>query len=65
MAYAMSLIPERSFKFIAVGPLRAVRTFIHMHWYIVLGFCEYMANSNAHIWDVSPHRDPKNASAPE
>ena len=55
--YAVSVIPERKFRYVAIGPVRAARTFVHMHWYIVLGFYEFMSNSSAHIWDVSPLSD--------
>ncbi|MGI9423656.1 MAG: glycosyltransferase family 2 protein [Hyphomicrobiaceae bacterium] len=53
-AYVASLVPERIFKTIAVGPIRSARTFVHMHWYVVKGFYEFVANRNAHIWNVSP-----------
>lgn len=52
-AYTISLLPEKYFRYIALGPLRAIRTFVHMHWYVILGFYEYMTNTNAHIWSMS------------
>lgn len=51
--YAASLVPEELFGLIAVGPLRSARTFVHMHWYVVRGFYEFVTNRNVHIWDVS------------
>lgn len=56
-AYALSLVPEAVFRSIAFSPLRFIRTFVHMHWYVVLGFYEFMVNQNAHIWVVSKVND--------
>ena len=52
-AYAVSLLPESLSRHIAVGPIRMARTFVHMHWYVVLGLYEFLTNKDAHIWSVS------------
>lgn len=52
-AYLVAVIPETGFNKIAIGPLQLVRTFVHMHWYVVLGFKEFIVNRKAHLWNVS------------
>lgn len=56
LAYLTSVIPEHLFKSFAFWPLRIVRTFVQMHWYVVMGFFEFVLNKNVHIWVVSGTR---------
>lgn len=52
-AYLIAVIPETWFNKVAIAPLQLLRTFVHMHWYVVLGFKEFIVNRKAHLWNVS------------
>jgi biofilm PGA synthesis N-glycosyltransferase PgaC len=50
---ALAVLPEKTSGPFSIGPIRAVRTFVTMHWFVVLGFKEFLTNRNAYLWDVS------------
>ena len=52
-AYLVALLPETYFNKVANAPFRLIRTFVHMHWYVVLGLKEFLVNRKAHLWNVS------------
>ncbi len=53
IAYAVAALPETYFNIVSNAPFRLIRTFVHMHWYVVLGLKEFIVNRKAHLWNVS------------
>ena len=56
LGYSLACLPDPALSFIGFRPARAIRVFLVMHWFVVLGFVEFLSNENAHLWSVSSQR---------
>lgn len=49
-AYFLALVPESFLGITRIRFFRLIRTFVLMHWFVVLGFFEFLSNRRAHLW---------------
>jgi len=49
-AYFLALVPESFLGITRIKFFRLIRTFVLMHWFVVLGFFEFLSNRRAHLW---------------
>jgi cellulose synthase/poly-beta-1,6-N-acetylglucosamine synthase-like glycosyltransferase len=59
-AYFLAIVPESFLGFTRIKLFRLIRTFVLMHWFVILGFFEFLSNRHAHLW----HSNAKGESEP-
>lgn len=50
LGYLLAFVPESFLGITQIRIVRLIRTFVLMHWFVVLGFFEFLTNRQAHLW---------------